>query len=60
MILVLIKGDLNFANIDTCWKIIADTNTGITTHFSASLKYGRVQKSALVNEGKVNASGNLQ
>ena len=29
-------------------------------NFLASLKYGGVQKSALVNEGRVNASGNLQ
>ena len=29
---ILIQGDLNFANNNICLKIVADTDTGITTH----------------------------
>ena len=31
-ILILIQGDLNFANTNTCLKNLADTDTGIMTN----------------------------
>ena len=32
MIPIQIQGDLNFANTNICQKLLADTDTGITTH----------------------------